>query len=579
MIDELTDVDLFAGGGGFSMGHARAIQRLPVKKLNLVAVNHWPTAIQTHQANFPWAKHLQSDVEAVNPLEAVPSGHVHLLTASPECIHFSRAAGGRPKNEQKRSHAWAILRWLEMLQVDAFIIENVEEFRKWGPLDEKGYPIKALEGTIFNAFIKALRCHGYTVEYHVLNSADYGAVTSRRRLFICGLKGKRHPAWPQPTHSKTGGQGTLDGEPLKKWRSAREIIDFDDLGESIFNRKKPPAVNTLLRIIEGLHRFSPPEAAPFIPFIVNMEHGGKVDSVDSPLRTITTAKGGASALVTCRCFILSQASGGAPRATDEPIPTITGAGAHALIQPVLVAMENVNRLGPTSKSVDDSLWTITGEGRIGLAQASFITPNHGEDKGQALRIHSLENPLPTVTSHGAGNLIQAILLPNEGFYHKEGQNKAFPAEEPLKTITSRGGGSVILVKYYNHGGVQSVDVPLATVTAKDRFALVSAFLLQMNGTADSQIKNSAHSVDEPLGTLTGSEHFALVQPVIDGISLDIRLRMLRVRELKLATGFSEDYKILGSQKDAVKQIGNAVVVPMAEALIYAMLKKSLGVNA
>jgi len=570
-IDVVIDgADLFAGAGGTSTGLISAVQELGWK-IRLTAVNHWEKALKTHEANYPWAKHIPADIEAVNPLEAIPGGHLDILVASPECTHYSRAAGGRPKNEQKRASAWAIFRWLEFLNVDSVLIENVPEFTSWGALDTKGHPIKARKGEIYRAWLRSFRAHGYTVEAKVLNAADYGAPTSRSRLFVAAKKGRGRPAWPVSTYSK-------QGWPLKKWRAAREIIDWSLQGESIFSRKRPLSPRTIRRIMEGLKRFG---GQGLRPFIILMEHSGGIKDIEEPLPTITTAKGGAFGLAT-------------PLGTPQPF---------------IVAMENVNRLGRKVKSIDDPLWTITAKGAMGIAQPfilsyhggngaekrvssteqpiatidtsnrfavvePFIVPNFGEHEGQNPRTHSVEEPLPSVTSHGAGNLIQPFILPLEGIYRR---NKARSIEDPLGTITQNGGGNLIqpfLVEYYGNGGAKSVDKPLGTITTKDRYGLVKPYVLRFNGIQDSQVKGSACSIDEPLPTIATQSHLGLVQPQINGRVLDIKFRMLQPKELAGATGFPENYKFLGTKTEVVKQIGNAVVVDIAKALCFSLLRKS-----
>lgn len=515
--------DLFAGAGGTSTGLVAAAKELGLD-IDLTAVNHWEKAVKTHEANYPWATHLQADVQAVNPLEAIPGGHLDILVASPECTHHSRAAGGRPKNEQKRSSAWAIFRWLEFLTVDSVLVENVPEFQTWGPLDAKNKPIKIRRGEIYRAWLRCFRAHGYTVKAKVLNAADYGAPTSRKRLFIIAIRGKKRPKFPVPTYCK-------EGWPKKKWVAAREVIDWSIKGKSIFNRKRPLSPRTIQRIIEGLKRFGGKELRPFI---ILMEHGGGVRDVERPLPTITTAKGGSFGLAQPESFILSQASGGAPRNVKDPVPTIPTKGAHALVEPFLVSYHGKEK---RICSVDKPIPTIDTSNRFAVAEP-FIVPNFGERKTQNPRTHSVDDPMPAVTSHGAGNLVQPCLI-----------------------------------KYYGNGnGAKSINEPLDTITGKDRFGLVEPYLVQFNGTKESQIRNSAHSMDEALPTIAAQNHFGLVQPVVNGWVLDIKFRMLQPKELAAATGFPENYRFLGTKTEVVKQIGNAVVVNIAKALCISLLK-------
>ena len=561
--------DLFAGAGGTSTGLILAAQELNCK-IDLTAVNHWEKAVKTHEANYPWAKHLQADVEAVNPLEAVPGGHLDILVASPECTHHSRAAGGRPKNEQKRSSAWAIFRWLEFLNVHSVLVENVPEFTMWGPLNAKGQPIKLRRGEIFRAWLRLFRAHGYSVEWKILNAADFGASTSRSRLFVMATRGKVKLSWPVPTHSK-------QGWPQKKWRPAREIIDWSLKGESIFNRKKPLSPRTIQRIIEGLKRFGGPELRPFI---ILMEHQGGVRDIEEPLPTITTAKGGAFALACPEPFLVMMEQtnrlGPKVRSVDRPLSTITAKGAFGLAYPqaFLVSYHgNEKRL----VSVEEPVPTIDTSNRFGVAEP-FIIPNFGEDKDQVPRTHSIKEPLPAVTSHGTGNLVQPFVLPVEGIYRK---NKPKSLDEPLGTITQNGGGSLVepfVVEYYGNSDVKSVDAPLGTIPTHDKFGLAVPYILQLNGTQDSQLKSSVRSVDQPLPAITANgHHLGLVQPVVNGKVLDIKFRMLQPKELASAMGFPNEYKFLGTKTDVVKQIGNAVVVDIAKALCLSLLRKELEV--
>ena len=421
--EPLTVVDLFCGGGGSSTGIAEACRELGCK-IELLAINHWPEAVATHQANHPWARHECVAVEDAHPTELVPGGRVGLLFASPECMGHSKAAGGKPKNEQRRASAWYPLRWADLLRVDNIIIENVGEIRKWGPLDPEGYPIKERAGETFDAWVNVIRSMGYNVEYRILNAADYGAATSRSRFFLIGRKWDQPIVWPEPTHNKDGGNGK------EKWPAARTIIDQNLKGKSIFTRKKPLSDKTLARVFEGIFRFG---GAPFLHL---MEHGGSIRGLDMPIFTITAnKKGGTMAYVDP--FILSQGSGGAPRSTADPVPTIPGSGAHSLVE--------------------------------------CIIPNFGEREGQRPRCHSVDAPLSAVTGRGAGNLVQFI-LPVQGYFHKEGQNAAKSTDIPLGTITQRGGGSLVecLVQYNGQSRAQSIEDPLGTLTTRERFAFVQA---------------------------------------------------------------------------------------------------------
>ena len=481
-------VDLFCGAGGTSSGLRQACEKRGLR-LQLLAINHWDVAIATHEANHPDMQHLCADIDNINPRSVVPSGKLDLLVASPECQHHSRARGGRPINDQKRASAWHILRWAEALQIRGILIENVPEFQDWAPIGSNGRPLKSKKGETFRAFVAALESLGYRVEFRVLNAADYGGATTRERLFILARKGTRRIHWPEPTHSRSGNPELFG--PRKPWRPAREIIDWNIPGKSIFTRKRPLAKATLQRIEAGLRKFGGENAEPFLVILrgtAKRQINGSARSLDEPVPTISA--GGVHAGI-CEPFVLSSASGGAPRHVDEPVPTITSTSrGMALVQP-------------------------------------FLVPFYGERDGQEGRTHSVDQPVPTLPAANKFGLVEPFLL----------------------TTT--------------HGGRErSLDDPMPTITCAHRgeHALIEPYVVHYYGNGD------AKSVSEPLGTVTTKDRFGLVQPM----GLDIRFRMLQPHELAGAMGF-EGYEFTGTKTDQVKQIGNAVSVEMARALCSSLL--------
>lgn len=377
--------DLFAGAGGASTGLHLAATQLGVD-LNLVAINHWPAAVRTHAANHPNALHLCQTVESVDPREVVPGGRLHLLLAGPECVHHSRARGGRPVNDQSRASAWHLLRWLELLTVDRVLIENVVEFEEWGPIGSNNRPLKSRKGETYHAFLRAIASLNYRVEARVLNAADYGEATTRRRLFIQAARGRRAITWPEPTHSKRAGHTLL--RRTQPWRPAREVIDWALPSQSIFGRARPLSPNTLKRIEAGLRRF-----------------------------------GGAP-------FVLGQHGGGAPRSTNDPLPTVTTDGAISCVEPFLV----VNNTNNVPKSLGEPLPTITTGNRHYLVEP-FLVPLYGEREGQEPRTHSVEDPVPTIPASGGGKfgLVEPFTMP----YCSNGGQLARPVSQPVGTITTR----------------------------------------------------------------------------------------------------------------------------------------------
>jgi DNA (cytosine-5)-methyltransferase 1 len=528
---KLYAADLFCGAGGTSTGLLEAARELGLD-VQLIAVNHWDIAIATHSLNHPNVKHVNSDLEKVDPLEVVPGGKLHILVASPECTHFSKARGGKPMSKQSRASVKYILRWVNVLDVENVLIENVAEFMDWGPLHRKGdkanTPIKNRKGEYFHRFIRKLQDCGYVVKWRVLNAADYGDPTTRKRLFIMASKG-RSPIFPEPTHRKIA-TDMFGTRPT--WRPARDIIDWSIKGESIFQRKRPLAPNTMRRIMAGIRKF-----------------GGKA-------------------------FVIGQQSGAVARDVDQPLPTVAGAGAISFIEPFIVTTNwtATNRSQP--RSVDDPIPAITGQGQIGLAEPFVIMLNGTSDKALEKSNRSVNEPLPTVTGTRHAGLVEPFIIPFFG--ERDTQHpRTHSIDEPLPTITSHGAGALVesFIMPVNHGPderTHSLNDPMPTITSVDAWSLIEPFLVEYHGTG------SASSVDSPLKTQTGRDRFGLVQPMVfeqDGKKylLDIRFRMLQPHELAAAMSFPPGYKFSGNREQVVKQIGNAVPKNQAKALCRAHL--------
>jgi DNA (cytosine-5)-methyltransferase 1 len=345
--------DLFCGAGGSSTGLVRAA-RARRMRLDLLAVNHWRVAVDTHTRNHPWARHLCADLSTVDPNKAIPGGRLDLLIASPECTHHSIARGGKPCSDQSRASAWHVLHWAERLSPDRILIENVREFEQWGPLDATGRPDKTRRGETFLAFAAALRSLGYSVEWRVLNAADYGDATSRRRLFVQAAR--RGPlTWPEATHAG-------------RWRPARDIIDWAIKGESIFNRRRPLAPRTLDRIEAGLRRFG---GEPFIAVLRGTrpdQAGSWAKPLSAPLQTISA--GGIHAGL-CEPFVVQVAHEGADesrvRSVEAPLPTIPARhrGELAVCEPFLTKYYGTAK---GAQPVTEPLDAITTRDRFALVE-------------------------------------------------------------------------------------------------------------------------------------------------------------------------------------------------------------------
>ena len=584
--------DFFCGAGGLSTAILQACEELNIT-IDLVAINHWDVAITSHIANHNAGnvRHLCENLDAVWPRKVVPGGKLHFAGFAPECPHHSKARGSKPMNEQSRATAWHVIRWAEELDIENILVENVEEFKDWGPLypsdhpdpKKRDRPIPKRRGEFFGEWLRALRRRGYKVEYRVLNSAYFGAATARPRFFLQAKK-RGKITWPEPTHApKADIQPSLFGG-IKPFRGAHEIIDWSVPGESIFARKKPLCENTMRRIWIGVEKFCG------LPFIVPYysEHPGqtpRVHSLDEPFPTVC----GQQRHALCCPYLVVLRNNCDALPIDGPVPTICAeARNHVyLAQPFLTqyfggkdAVSIENPLGTvtanyehyglaqpvfsppslepcllsykgtdTVKSLENPLGSLTARDRFALMQPTLISMEHTtEASGDRRRCHDVASPLPTVTGRGAFGLLRPVLLPPEGYYRG---NAPRDVEQPLQTITGeRGGGHLLqpyLLRYNGNSDVASVDEPLPTVTNRDRFGLVHPRLM-------SHVRE---------------RHDGEVEVVA---VMDILYRMLLKRELSAAMGFPKTYHFFGNDGEVKKQIGNAVEVNIGRALVREMLR-------
>lgn len=558
--------DLFCGAGGTTEGLEQAVRRLG-RTLTLTAVNHWKVAIDTHSLNHAEARNLCTGLDTVDPHKLVPSGRLDLLCASPECTHHSVARGGKPMDDQSRSSAWLILRWAQQLYIKAMIFENVPEWQSWGPLgppNAKGErkPLKSKRGELFQQFVATLRALGYKVEWKVLNCADYGSPTTRKRLFMICRRDGKVITWPAETHqspAKAKTPGIFDG-PRKPWVTARQIIDWSKPGRSIFGRKKSLAENTLRRIEAGLEKYNgmrvdlrkciredlrpylivPPGATLAQANAYLLPHrtfeNMNADSLDVPLRTVT-ANSADFCLVKPFLMQIDHASGsGSMRSADDPIATLVTKENTALLEPHLVVLRGTS----TTADVDAPMPTVTNSGAHYAAVEPFlVNPNFGERVGQAPRVKSIDDPAPAVTSAGAGGVVQPFVVTVN---HGDGlQRRVRSIDEPMATVTGSMGEGIAepaLIKFYGTAHTSGIDEPVPSVTTKDRFGLMLPELIALG-----------YGV----------------------YMLEIHFRMLSPRELARAQGFPDSYQFTGNREAVVKQIGNAVPPHVAAALCYEVL--------
>ena len=417
-------VDLFAGGGGASEGIQQALG-IPVDE----AINHNPEAIAMHKANHPKTNHWPEDVfdKKVHPQRVANGRPVGLLWLSPDCTHHSNAKGGKPRCNKRRGLAWVALKWARSVRPRVIILENVVEFKGWGPLDKNGQPIKKKKGMTFNLWANQLRGLGYEVQFRVLKACDYGAPTIRKRLFMIARCDKQPIVWPEPTHAASK---NLFGLPL--YRTAAECIDWSIPCPSIFERRKPLVENTLKRIARGVQKFIIDAQEPFI--VKTGQTGGnghRISSAREPLRTIVS-KPEDYLVVPCLAQLgYTERKGQAPRAMtiQKPLGTVVGTGKHALVTAFL---------------------------------SKYFTGVVGAP---------IKKPMPTVTTVDHNAVVAANLI------HFYGTGTGSDMRQPVPTVTAKGQhiGEVqaLLIKYYGCGTGQSVKQPLHTIATKHRFGLVT----------------------------------------------------------------------------------------------------------
>ncbi len=578
---ELFVIDLFCGAGGLSEGVEEA--RLDGNRCGKVVccVNHDKNAILSHDANIPDALHFIEDIRTLelSPISTIverirqlyPDAMI-MLHASLECTNFSKAKGGQPRDADSRTLAEHLFRYIDVIDPDYIQIENVEEFMSWGDMDENGKPISMDKGRLYQKWVRNVKKYGYNFEHRILNAADFGAYTTRKRFFGIFAKKSLPIVFPEPTHCKGGRQDMFSR--LEKWKPVKDVLDFSDEGTTIF-REKPLAEKTLERIYAGLIKFVAGGKDAFLSRYNTVRPQDTCKSVDEPCGVLTTenrfAKVQVSFLskqfsghpesknvsveepagaITCKdhhVFVSAYYGNGHNHSVDLPAPTVTTKDRMALIESRFMCSYNFK---DTGKDINQPCPTLLTKDRLSLVSPFFMNQYSGG--GQVSDINS---PCPAVTTTPKQNLVTCQpWIMNTAF-----SNVGSSIEEPSQTITANRKWHYLMNPQFNSAG-GSVDSPCFTLIA--RMDKMPPYLV---ATESGQVAIEIYDNDSPM-TVKIKEFMALY-----GI-VDIKMRMLRIPELKKIMGFPEDYVLIGTQADQKKFIGNAVEVTQARKNTEALCK-------
>lgn len=555
---------MFCGAGGTSTGVERAIIGGEKCAKVIACVNHDPNAIKSHAANHPHTLHFTEDIRTLDLTQLVehtkrqrekyPDAQL-VLWASLECTNFSRAKGGQPRDADSRTLADHLPRYVEALDPSYIYIENVEEFMSWGDLDENGKPISRDEGRLYLRWVKNMCNYGYDFSHKMLNAADFGARTSRTRFFGIFAKHGLPIVFPEPTHCK-GGRQDMFGT-LKPWNAVRDVLDLQDEGKSIFERKKPLTERTLERILAGLIKFVAGGKDAFLVKWNSWSKSGKyiAPDIDSPCPVVSTQNRLGIAKVQ---FLSKQFSGdpsGKNISIDEPSGTITCKDHHALVGAEFLDVHYGNGY---ASGIDAPAPTLTCKDRLSLVTSQFLDAYYG--KGHE---HSVDQPAPVLRTVGHLALVSSQFMDMQ----------------------------------YGNGTPADINEPSPTVTAVPKMRLVSVESGQF--LFNPQYQSSCSDLNKPCFTLIarmdknppylisadkGEPAIIIYEddsPAMRKIKefmacyniVDIKMRMLNIPELKRIMGFGTDYTLVGTQTEQKKYIGNAVEVNMSTALCEALCRE------
>lgn len=573
ILDEII-VDNFAGGGGASTGIELAAGR-PVN----IAINHDAAAILLHKTNHPHTEHIQASVWDVDPEEVCAGRPVGLAWFSPDCKHFSKAKGAALVDRNIRGLAWIVLRWAGTVRPRVIILENVEEFKTWGPV-RKGKPVKSKSGQTFRKWLSQLEALGYAVEYRELVAADYGAPTTRKRFVLIARCDGQPIRWPERTHAPRDSEEVKAGK-LLPWRSAAEIIDWTVPTYSIFaskqeikekygvNAVRPLADNTMRRVIRGVDKFTIRSGEPFI---IQQKFDNQAQDISRPLTTVTAVGAHELCNPVMAPFTFSNTGGSVGTDAGEPVHTIRTAGGQILASANMIQYHTEQTKDARVNGVSGPIPTVDTSNRYGLTCANLV-----EYFGNGVPLDVAE-PMHTVTSHDREAVVSAHIQKYfDGGYKGCGDS----AESPLSTVTAmprHGVCAVHVVEFKGQDIGQTPDKPLRTITASaGEFAVCHVYLAKADDRDLMHWPEIRELLNKHCGYNLADDEVLLLQ--IGGslyFLADITLRMLTPRELYNAMGFPPDYIIERDftgrpypKSQQVARCGNAVCPPMASAVVRA----------
>ena len=588
---KLLYIDLFCGAGGTSTGVESArINGEQCAKV-IACVNHDANAIASHAANHPEAMHFTEDIRTLelSPLvthvqrmkQLYPEARL-VLWASLECTNFSKAKGGQPRDADSRTLAEHLFRYIESLNPDYIQIENVEEFMSWGPMDENGRPISMNKGEDYTRWVHNVKSYGYNFDHRIMNAADYGAYTSRKRFFGIFAKNELPIVFPEPTHCKEGKQDMFGS--LAKWKPVKDVLDFEDEGTSIFTRKKPLSEKTLERIYAGLIKFVAGGKDKWLLKYnsINGKTGKHIPpGIDEPCPTISCQV--RLGIVNAQFLAAYYGNGDNVSQVDKPCPTVPTKDRFNYVSPKFLCSYNFN---DTGKDIDAPCPTLLTKDRLSLVSPFFM--NYYSGGGQ----HSdVNQPSPAILANPKQRLVSCQFMDQQF-----GQSKPTGLNRPLGALTSNPKYNLVSCRPWvmntNFGNIGSqIDDPAPVITANRKWHyLMNPQFMSAGGNIENPCFTLITRMDKMPPYLVCTQEGDFLIRVYESDSpmtrkikefmalygiVDILMRMLKIPELKQIMGFPKDYRLIGTQADQKKFIGNAVEVNMARVLCEALYNRLL----